>query len=329
MAFGRDDVDTVYEQALKPCIEAIGFEPRVVNRINHNDDIDDKIIAEIDSCDLCVADLTYTRPSVYYEAGYARAKGVPVVHTVRTDHLNQRKAKDNLRVHFDLQMKNIVSWQLTTLDSFQEKLTSRLELVSEPVLARLDKDLMRGEERAAFFEVSAEVKVRHLRTMISGHLESQGYKPGTWLFGDGHKKEIYGIEHYIQTSSVLEVRTENILSDYDRWNVSPLLIPSRHIITKLVICTNKLDVTSLAAQLATFSPTRDIKKFMSVQNEYVTDLKPFFAAEKDKDKPVISPRNIHEIAFIDAPLSVSDALESVDKILASSIDEIERFLIRD
>jgi nucleoside 2-deoxyribosyltransferase len=46
------------------------IEPLRVDQIEHNDDIDDKIIELIKKCDFCIADLTYARPSVYYEAGY-------------------------------------------------------------------------------------------------------------------------------------------------------------------------------------------------------------------------------------------------------------------
>jgi len=43
------------------------IKPYRVDIIEHNDDIDNKIIELILKCDICIADLTYSRPSVYYE----------------------------------------------------------------------------------------------------------------------------------------------------------------------------------------------------------------------------------------------------------------------
>jgi nucleoside 2-deoxyribosyltransferase len=84
---------------------------RRVDRIEHNDDIDDRIIAEIEKADLVITDLTYARPSVYFEAGYAQ-RAIPVVYTVRGDHFRARDADPhgNRQVHFDLKMRNIIAW---------------------------------------------------------------------------------------------------------------------------------------------------------------------------------------------------------------------------
>src|SRR5215472_9716952 len=54
-----------------------------MGRLEHNDDIDKRIMKEIKACDFAIADLTYARPSVYFEAGFAQ-RSVPV--TSRKDH---------------------------------------------------------------------------------------------------------------------------------------------------------------------------------------------------------------------------------------------------
>jgi hypothetical protein len=74
--------------------------------------------------DFCIADLTYARPSVYFEAGFAE-RSVQVIYTVRSDHLRRNQAED-LRVHFDLQMKPLITWKDPEDPSFPTRLERRL-----------------------------------------------------------------------------------------------------------------------------------------------------------------------------------------------------------
>src|SRR4051794_41012901 len=111
-AFDHEDVDAIYAQAIIPVLKKLGCTPVRVDCVEHNDDIDDKIFNLIDGCEFCIADLTFARPSVYYEAGYAFGTGRPAIYIARSDHFRQRDDDEygNFRVHFDLQMKNIIGW---------------------------------------------------------------------------------------------------------------------------------------------------------------------------------------------------------------------------
>ena len=128
MALGHQDSDAIYDKQMKPVAAVKDVDARRVDRIPHNDDIDDKIIEEIKSADLVIADLTYARPSVYFEAGYAERAGTPVIYTCRRDHLT-RGADDNLRVHFDLEHRNIIAWEDDADAKFPAELSDRIELV--------------------------------------------------------------------------------------------------------------------------------------------------------------------------------------------------------
>src|SRR5260370_6071851 len=110
MAFDKPDTDEIFG-GIDETLNAMGIKAVRVDRIEHNDDIDNRLISELESADFVLADLTYSRPSVYFEAGYAQRK-VPVIYTVRRDHLRPTLGDEhgNLRVHFDLQMKNIIPW---------------------------------------------------------------------------------------------------------------------------------------------------------------------------------------------------------------------------
>jgi hypothetical protein len=133
-AFDRGDVDSVYDEAVVPVLRELTVTSVRVNRVEHNDDIDDKIFELLDAADLCIADLTYARPSVYYEAGYATAAKKPVIYIARADHLNPSPddLAGNLRVHFDLQMKNIIPWTRPNR-VFKAALRRRLRHVMRPM----------------------------------------------------------------------------------------------------------------------------------------------------------------------------------------------------
>ena len=124
MAFGKKDTDLLYENLILPVLKSLNIKPIIINRQEKNDDLNFQIIEELKTCDFAIADLTYARPSVYFEAGFAQ-RAVEVIYTVRADHLN-RNTPDELRVHFDLQMKNLITWSDTNDKEFSEKLSRRI-----------------------------------------------------------------------------------------------------------------------------------------------------------------------------------------------------------
>src|SRR5215216_2868031 len=111
-AFGHDDVDAIFDCCVVPTLRKLSVTPLRVDRIEHNEDIDNKIFGLLDSADFVIADLTYARPSVCYEAGYAAGKSKPVIYIAKGDHFRARDDDQygNFRVNFDLQMRNIIPW---------------------------------------------------------------------------------------------------------------------------------------------------------------------------------------------------------------------------
>ena len=147
MAFDWPDTDDLFN-AIKAMPSAT-YDVRRVDRINHNNDIDDKILEELNAADFVVADLTYARQSVYFEAGYAQGNGKPVVYTARRDHVGQKAVDDARRVHFDLQMRNIITWTTPTDGTFATRLRARLRLVTAPLRAdRAEAEAREGRRRA-------------------------------------------------------------------------------------------------------------------------------------------------------------------------------------
>jgi len=146
MAFGKDDCDKIYENSILPTLKELKVDPIRVDRREHREDLNNYIIKMLKTSHFALADLTYARPSVYYEAGFAE-RSIPIVYTARADHLSRAQSDDSLRVHFDLEMKKIVSWKDRDDRSFSKRLRKRVKFLIEPLLRdRKAEEKIRREE---------------------------------------------------------------------------------------------------------------------------------------------------------------------------------------
>ncbi len=102
-----DSTDEAWEQGIKLGIEDAGYEAVRIDQQEHNNKIDDEIIAEIRRSRFVVADFTQgedgSRGGVYYEAGFAHGLGIEVIFTCREDALQN--------VHFDTRQYNHIVWK--------------------------------------------------------------------------------------------------------------------------------------------------------------------------------------------------------------------------
>lgn len=102
----NDAVQAAYADGIEPAIRDSGYRAVRIDQKEHNNKIDDEIIAEIRRSKFVVADFTCekekVRGGVYYEAGFARGLGIPVISTVAKDALND--------VHFDTRQYNHIVW---------------------------------------------------------------------------------------------------------------------------------------------------------------------------------------------------------------------------
>ena len=75
-----------------------------------------------------VCDLTYSRPSVYFEAGYAIARGIRVFFTAKHDHNSDDPVFDanKNKVHFDLRNRQITWWNQNNFKDFYNELENRI-----------------------------------------------------------------------------------------------------------------------------------------------------------------------------------------------------------
>ncbi|HEY2854879.1 MAG TPA: hypothetical protein VGJ18_18615 [Gemmatimonadaceae bacterium] len=115
MAFA-DEMLSAFNDGIAPALNECGYRPLRVDSVEHNGKIDDLIIAEIRRSGLLVADFTKQRAGVYFEAGYAMGRGIPVIWCCRDDDFNN--------AHFDTRQYNHIKW--ATPAELREKLTNRI-----------------------------------------------------------------------------------------------------------------------------------------------------------------------------------------------------------
>jgi len=118
MWFG-ETVAPVWTHAIEPAILGAGYSPVRIDNVQHNNKIDDEILAHIRRSKFVVADFTGSRGGVYFEAGFALGLGRQVIWTVSDDELD--------KVHFDNRQYNFTTWKLDALPDFAKRLQLRIE----------------------------------------------------------------------------------------------------------------------------------------------------------------------------------------------------------
>jgi hypothetical protein len=129
---GEPEVDTLYDQVIKPQIKAHGYEPARADELLHTDLITNAIIGAIARARFIVADLTSARPNCYYEVGYAHALGKPCI----------LLAKEGTERHFDVSGYRWNHWKpgMDFGPAFDRLLTGVLENLAESNKVRPNSD---------------------------------------------------------------------------------------------------------------------------------------------------------------------------------------------
>jgi hypothetical protein len=115
-----DALRDAWTDGLEKGVKAAGYKPLRIDNKEHRNKICDEIIAEIRRSRFIVADYTGHRAGVYYEAGYADGRDLPVFSTCRKDEM-----KD---LHFDVRQYNCIDWETPA------ELARRLQIRIEAVL---------------------------------------------------------------------------------------------------------------------------------------------------------------------------------------------------
>jgi len=112
------EMDEVWERAIKPAVKGAGYIPFRVDKKEHNEKICDLILSEVPKSRFLIADLTYNKRGVYFEAGLAHGYKMPVIWCCK----DEEKHKENM--HFDTRQYNHIFWK--DIDDLQERLKLRI-----------------------------------------------------------------------------------------------------------------------------------------------------------------------------------------------------------
>lgn len=112
-------MDIPWQEAFYQAIKQAGYSPLRIDKQEHNNKIDDEIIASTRGARFMVADFTGGRGGVYFEAGFAAGLNKPVIWTVREDWLSQ--------LHFDTRQFKHIPWKESDLTAFRSALKNRIE----------------------------------------------------------------------------------------------------------------------------------------------------------------------------------------------------------
>ena len=107
-----------YVDVIEKAIRASGYEPVRLDHKEHNNNIDDEIIASIRGARFVIAEMTGHRGGVYFEAGFAHGLGLPVIYMLREDDQND--------IHFDVRQQNFILWSPDDLPDACKRLENRI-----------------------------------------------------------------------------------------------------------------------------------------------------------------------------------------------------------
>ena len=103
----HESTNDAYVKGIAPAISATGYRPIRIDKKEHNNKIDDEIIAEIRRSRFLVADFTCepknVRGGVYYEAGFAQGLGIPVIWLCKDTSIEE--------LHFDTRQYAHIVWK--------------------------------------------------------------------------------------------------------------------------------------------------------------------------------------------------------------------------
>ena len=117
VAMWFDNTMNKAREEIKYAVNLCGYQPVILDEKNYNGQIVPEIYREIEESAFVIADLTGGRGGVYYEAGYAMAKGKQIILSC--------KQADQDKVHFDVAQYNTIFWE--DEKDLHDRLVNRIE----------------------------------------------------------------------------------------------------------------------------------------------------------------------------------------------------------
>lgn len=117
IAMSFDPLMKPVRDVIQEVVRGFKLDPILIDEKEHNNQIVPEMIMEIEQSVVLIADLTQHKQGVYYEAGYAHAKGKEVIFSCRDSEYENR--------HFDISHINTIKWE--DFIDLEEKLNKRLK----------------------------------------------------------------------------------------------------------------------------------------------------------------------------------------------------------
>ena len=126
IAMWMDSSMNYVKESIKTAIKNAGYKPVRIDDKIHTNKIDDEILIEIQKakfvvCDITAEDKNKPRASVFFEAGYAKGKNIPVIWSCNK---TMREMQTNV---FDTRQYHFVFWDKDRMSEFEKELQKQIE----------------------------------------------------------------------------------------------------------------------------------------------------------------------------------------------------------
>lgn len=126
----RANADKLLKYIINPVCQSCNFNVERVDQINDSDSITQTIIDKLLSADLVIADITGHNPNVFYEMGYRKCTGKPIIHL---------KCKGE-KLPFDVTTIRTFEYDLKDLDNV-DAIRSRLQQTITAISVETDDNV--------------------------------------------------------------------------------------------------------------------------------------------------------------------------------------------
>ena len=174
--------DDIYKLGIKDTAEKLGIRAeRVDEQIFHKENILERIYGQIDAADLIIADMTGRNPNVFYETGYAHAKGkLCLLLTSRADDI-PFDLKHHRHIIYGDSIQNLRQALEKDLDWLKSEITNRQSVLT----VRLNRTdgLLDKDDHVAIAKVDLVFDLNNDTTVPSPEIEAIYFETGRgWTF---------------------------------------------------------------------------------------------------------------------------------------------------
>ncbi len=201
--------DDIYRLGIKETAEKLGIRAeRVDEQIFHKENILERIYGQIDAADLIIADLTGRNPNVFYETGYAHAKGkVCLLLTSKADDI-PFDLKHHRHLIYGDSIQNLRQALLKDLDWLKSEIANRRSVLTVRLNKNKTSGLLEKDEWSANAKIDLVFDLNNDTTVPSPEIEAVYFDTGRgWTFeqdgqecatrqDDGDKN---GFSHFIRS----------------------------------------------------------------------------------------------------------------------------------